>query len=217
MTEIIITIIAGSSMALFVIYLTNIFQGSPLRLYLKRKRIKKFNSQLTDAVNTMSNCLKAGLSLVQAVETVEREMEPPISEEFGIVSREHKMGLALEEAIKHLADRIKGDDIQLLVTSITIAHQLGGNLVGIFEQITSTIRARQKIQGRIQTLTAQGKMQGAVVSTLPIGLGLALYLLAPDMLSLLFTTPIGKILVAIFVFLEVSGWLLIRKIVTINV
>ncbi len=217
MIEIIIAVMVGASVAVFVLFLSNLSEGAPLRFYLMKKRIRKFNSQLVDALTTMSNCLKAGLSLPQAIETVEKQMEPPISEEFGLVNREHRMGVSLEEALLHLADRMKGDDTELLVTSITIAHELGGNLAEIFEQITTTIRERNRIQGRIETLTAQGKMQGAVVSALPVALGLILYLLAPDMMSLLFTTQIGKLLLGMFVFLEVSGWILIKRIVTINV
>jgi len=217
MIEIVIVLMVGASVAVFVLFLSNLSEGAPLRFYFKKKRIRKFNSQLVDALTTMSNCLKAGLSLPQAIETVEKQMEPPISEEFGLVNREHRMGVSLEEALLHLADRMKGDDTELLVTSITIAHELGGNLAEIFEQITTTIRERNRIQGRIETLTAQGKMQGAIVSALPVALGLILYLLAPDMISLLFTTQIGKLLLGMFVFLEVSGWILIKRIVTINV
>ncbi len=217
MMEVIIPVAAGITVTLFVMLLTNLFEGAPLRFYLKKRRIRKFNSQLVDALTTMSNCLKAGLSLPQAIEMVEKEMNPPISEEFGTVNREHRMGVSLEEALLHLSDRIKGSDTELLVTSTTIAHQLGGNLAEIFEQITATIRERNRIQGRIETLTAQGKMQGAVVSALPVALGLVLYFLTPDTLSLLFTTQIGQLLVGIFIFLEVFGWILIRRIVTINV
>ncbi len=217
MIETIIVIMGGVSIAVFAVFMFNVFKGAPLRSYMRKKRIRKFNSQLVDALTTMSNCLKAGLSLPQAIETVERQREPPVSEEFGLVNREHRMGVSLEEALLHLADRMKGEDTDLLVTSITIAYQLGGNLAEIFEQITATIRERNRIQGRIETLTSQGKMQGAIVSALPVALGLVLYLLTPDAMSLLFTTQIGHLLLGIFLVLEVSGWILIRRIVTINV
>ncbi len=215
--EILILITAGISTTALVIFIIERLHNSPLRLYFEKKRIKKFESLLVDALTTMTNCLKAGLSLIQAIEVVEKELPPPISEEFGLVNREHKMGVTLEESLLHLVDRMKGDDIQLVVTSITIAHELGGNLAEIFERIASTIRDRNKLQSRIETLTAQGRMQGIVVSALPIALGLILFYLAPETVTLLWTTQAGRLLLGTFVFLEISGWMLIRRIVTIDV
>ena len=215
--KLLLPVFAGFSSTVLFYFLLKISKSSPWKLYRRKKKIREFNNQFIDILATMSNCLKAGLSLVQAIETVEREMDDPVSEEFGTALREHRMGLRIEESLQHLADRMEGRDIQLLVTSISIAHELGANMAEIFDNIANTIRERHRIQERIETLTAQGKMQGLMVSILPIGLGLVLYILAPDMVSLLFTTQMGRFLLVLFAFLEISGWMLIRKMVTINV
>lgn len=217
MIQMLILITAGTSIAFFIMASYGFFTATALKLYLQKKRKRDFNTQLADALTTISNCLKAGMSLAQSVEMVEKETEPPICEEFGILMREYKMGANLDDALRHLADRMNGQDIELAVTSMVIAHQLGGNLPENLERITNTIRHRNRIQRRIETLTAQGKMQGAVVSALPVALALVLYLLSPETTSLLFTTSIGQIMILLFFLLEITGWLLIRKIVKINV
>lgn len=183
----------------------------------KQRRWEKFNAQLVDGLATISNSLKAGLSLVQAIEIIGREGSPPIKEEFGLVLRELTLGVELERALNNLADRIKSTDLDLVVTSINVVRGTGGNLSEMFDQIADTIRERNTLQGKIRSLTAQGRLQGIVIGLLPVGLGVILYSLEPRMITRLFTEPLGWGILALIAIFEGIGAFFIKKIVSIDV
>ncbi len=182
-----------------------------------RKRLDKFEHQLVDGLATVSNALKAGFSFMQAVDRLAKEMPPPISQEFALVIRENKLGVTLEDALTNLTKRVNSEDLDLVVTSVIVTRQVGGNLAEIFDRIAETIRERFKLQGKIKTLTAQGKLQGIVVGLLPVFLGLVLYKIDPQMMRPMFTTLPGWIGLGIILVLEIAGAFLIKKIVTIDV
>src|SRR5204863_7639248 len=134
------------------------------------QRLRTFNGQLADTLMLMSNSLRAGYSLLHAMETVSREAPQPSAEEFGRVVREVGLGLGPEEALTNLHRRLPSDDLDLMVTAINVQHEVGGNLAKIFDTLAETIRERQRIHGEIQTLTAQQRMGGNVIALLPIAL-----------------------------------------------
>lgn len=183
----------------------------------KRKRMNKFNEQLVDALATLSNSLKAGFSLVQALELLSREMNPPISQEFGLMLREHKLGVHLDKALQNMTERIESPNLDLVVTSIVIARSAGGNLAEIFERISTTIREISRLEGKIDALTAQGRLQGIVIGLLPIALGYLMYLLDPNMMTVLFTDPIGWGILGIIIVFEAIGAFFIWRIVSIDI
>ena len=190
------------------------------RIYLrqlKKNRKKKFDAQLTEALTTVSNSLKAGLSLQQALDFLVKESEPPLSQEFSLVIRSTKLGVSMEEALERSGKRMPSEQMELVVTSINISRQLGGNLSEIFDRIANTIRERDKMHGKIGALTSQGKMQGLVVGLLPIGLGIIMYFLDPATMKIMFTSAIGWAFLATVIFLELIGGFLIYKIVNIDV
>src|SRR5204863_8057553 len=122
------------------------------RLWLARRqaaRLKAFNNQLGDTIGLMSNSLRSGMSLVQSMEMISREAEPPISDEFQRVVREIGLGVGPQEALVHLARRVDSDDLELLVTAILVQFEIGGNLSSILDSIAGTIRERGKLQGEI--------------------------------------------------------------------
>ena len=184
---------------------------------LKKKRLIKFESQLVDTLSTISNSLKAGLSLPQAIEMVSKEFPPPISQEFGLTVKEMMLGVEMEKALINLGERVKSQDLELVITSINIVKDIGGNLSQMLDNISSTIRERNTIQGKIRALTAQGRMQGLIIGLLPIGLGFILYSLEPRMIIRLFTDPIGWMIILIIILFEAIGIFFIRKIVAIDV
>ena len=184
---------------------------------MKRRRLRKFNVQLVDSLVNMSNALKAGFSIQQAIELVVREGQNPIAQEFATFLHQTRVGMRMEDAFESLQTRVGSDDLMLMVASIETARQTGGNLTEVFEKIAHTIRERMRIEQRIRTLTAQGRLQGIVVGTMPILLGLAMFTLDKGMMVVFLHSPFGAgVLVAVAI-LELLGALVIRKIINIDV
>jgi tight adherence protein B len=197
------------------------------RWYVKRrqgKRINQFNKQLPDTITLIANALRAGSSFLQAIELVVREARPPISTEFARVIREVNLGLPFEQALENLVRRVRSEDLELMVTAISIQYTVGGNLAEILDSIAYTIRERVRIKGEIRTLTAQQRMSGYVVALLPIALVGFLSIIAPSFMAPMLDPdvnilgiPTGMILIGIGGFMMPVGFLIIRRIVDIEV
>ena len=185
--------------------------------HLKKKRLQKFNRQLVDALTQMSAAFKAGLTLPQAAENISKEMGPPLGQEFGLLVKELKLGVPMEEALNNMADRVGSEDLDLVVTSTNIARQLGGNMAEMYDIISATIRERFRLEGRIQALTAQGRMQGWVVSLMPLVVGVGFYVWRPDLMKPMLESWFGKALVLLILVMEFIGMVIIRRIVDIKV
>jgi tight adherence protein B len=190
----------------------------------KSKRLKAFNSGLADTITLLANSLRAGSSFLQSVEMVVREAQPPISTEFARVIREVNLGLPLNDALGNLQRRMKSDDLGLMTTAIAIHNSVGGNLAEILDTIAFTIRERVRIKGEIKTLTAQQRMSGYVVGFLPIALVLLLSVIAPTFMEpmfqqppSLFGQPMGLFILALGGIMMGIGFMLIRRIVDIEV
>ena len=184
---------------------------------LYNKKIDKFNNQLIEGLSSIANSLRAGSSFQQALEVLVRESSPPISEEFAQVNHEVRLGVPIAEALNNLTKRVESRELHISVTAINIAREAGGRLAEILNNISSTMRERNKLQGKIKALTAQGKMSGIIVGSLPILLGFVLYLMDPEMMKPMFTTPIGYILIGLVVLMLAIGGFVIKKIITIDI
>lgn len=185
--------------------------------WLWNRRLQKFEDQLLDALAFMSNGLRSGLSLVQCMDMVVEELDNPISEEFGLVMAEQRVGVPFEEALLNLEKRVPTEDVQILVTSINILRQSGGNLSETFQTISYTIRERKKVEGRIRTLTAQGVAQAIIITIMPFGLGFVLWLFDNELVARMWTTWLGWVFIALMLLLQAVGALIMRRIVTIRV
>ncbi|MCC7441639.1 MAG: type II secretion system F family protein [Bdellovibrionales bacterium] len=181
------------------------------------RRVSKLVAQMVDGLGLMSNGMKSGLSVVQAMGLVTQEMQNPIRQEFELILNENKLGVSLEEAFTNFSKRVKSDDVEMFVTSVNILKETGGNLAETFDTIVSTIRERVKVENKIKALTSQGLVQGIFVMSVPPVLGFLLYQSDPDFMRPLFTTTIGLIVCMVIVVLEVIAFFIIRKIVTIDV
>ena len=190
---------------------------SPLARYLDNRRREKFNLQLPEALATMSNALRAGFSLSQAFDSVVEQGMPPMSEEFAILQQQLKIGMSFEDALESLSQRVGSDDLTLVTTAILISRKTGGNVTEIFDKISETIRGRQRIERKVKSLTAQGRMQGIVVSAMPAFLGLVMTLIKPKMMIPFLTSATGVLAVLAMCALITVGWLMIRKIVKIDI
>ena len=197
------------------------------RFWLGRRksgRLNSFNKQLPDTITLIANALRAGSSFLQAIELVGRESRPPVSTEFGRVIREVNLGLPFEQALENMVRRVRSDDLELMATAIAIQHQVGGNLAEILDSIAYTIRERVRIKGEIRTLTAQQRLSGYVVGFLPIALAGFLFIAAPNFMEPMFLNPpavlglpAGVVILIFGGFMMFIGFMLIRKIVDIEV
>lgn len=184
---------------------------------LKRRRLMNLITQLPDGLTMMSGSLRAGASLQMALDMVVKEAPAPMCQEFSILLREQRLGLALEDSLRGMADRLRIEEIDLFVSALTIAKEVGGNLSEILDRLASTLRAKAAMEGKIRALTSQGKLQGIVVGCLPLFLAWVLYIMDPAAMMPLFTTWYGWCtMAAVFLMLFLGGFF-IKKIVTIDV
>jgi tight adherence protein B len=184
---------------------------------LQARRLNAFNNQLGDTLILLSNSLRSGYSLLQSMETVSRELPPPMSTEFTRVVREIGLGLTIEEALAHMLQRIQSDDLDLVITAINIQHEVGGNLAEILDTIAYTIRERVRIKGQIRAMTAQQRFSGYVVSLLPFILGVAMFVINPNYIGRMFNDPCGIMMLITGGIMIVAGYMVIRQITNIEV
>ena len=155
------------------------------RFYVKRqqkKRLQKFNDQLSDMLNLMVNGLRAGYSTMQAMEAISKELPSPISDEFRRVVQEMQIGISMETALENLLRRIPSEDLDFVITAINVQREVGGNLSEILDNISFTIRERVRIKGEVRVLTSQVRTSGSVLSLIPFGLTIILWFLNPEYL-----------------------------------
>ena len=189
----------------------------PLVNWYYKRRCAKFVIQMVDALNLMSNGMKSGLSVAQAVGLVVQEMPNPVQQEFNLVLSENKLGIPLEEALNNLAKRVQADDVEMFVTAINILKETGGNLAETFDTISTTIRERIKVEKKIEVLTASSFYQGMVVLAMPPVMGLIFYTSDPEFMRPLFSTSIGWLFVTGVFTLELVAFFVIMKLVKIDV
>ena len=190
------------------------------RLYLrhkKRMRLIHFNEQLEDALTSMSSALKSGFSINQAIDVIAQENIRPISVEFRQLMQEIRLGVPLEDALHNMVERLQSDDMELVATAIITARQTGGELTVIFERLAGVIRERSRIQGRIRSITAMGRLQAYLVGAMPFLLMVILTYMAPAIMSAFFNSIVGIIAIGVVCVLVVTGFLIIKKIVTIDI
>ena len=184
---------------------------------MRGRRLRAFNDQLGDTLNLMVNSIRAGYSILQAMEAVSEEMGSPICDEFGRVVREVQLGLTLEQGLDNMMRRITSDDLDMMVTAIKVQREVGGNLAEVLDSISYTIRERVRIKGDIRSLTAYGRGAGNLLTAVPILLSAIIYLITPDFMSLLFTDRCGWMMLGFAGLGIVLGYIVISKIVDIDV
>jgi tight adherence protein B len=183
----------------------------------RRVRLKKFASQLPDALELVARALRAGHSLGAGMHVVAEEMPSPIAEEFGRVYDEQNLGIALEVSMQTMCERVPNLDLRFFVTSVAIQRQTGGDLAEILDKIGYVIRERYRILGQVKALTAEGRLSGVVLIVLPFALfGLMLHM-RPDYVSTLWTHPLGIKMAVAGLIMQVLGAIVIKKIVDIKV
>lgn len=181
------------------------------------RRRTAFTEQLGDCLITVANALRAGYSFQQAMEVVAREMEPPISDEFAQVTREVTMSVPLESALEGMNNRVGSADFDLVVTAVLIQREVGGNLAQILDSISDTIHERIRMKREIYALTAQGRLSAWVLILMPLGFALFMYIFSRERLMILLTEPVGRIALLGSFILELIGYVVIQRIVHVDV
>jgi len=177
--------------------------------FLETRRKNKFAAQLVDGIMSLSSSLRAGLSLIQAFEVLVEELPVPISQEFGLVLRENKMGVPLETSLAALNKRMEIEELELLIDAMLIARESGGDLTKVFSRLATTIRDRNKVKEHIKTLTLQGRFQGILMSALPIMFVMWVMTFNKHHFDIMLTSEIGRFLLILAAFLQVAGMYLI--------
>jgi tight adherence protein B len=185
--------------------------------WLRLRRRRQLLRQLPDCLDLLAASLRSGLALLPAIQHLARNQPPPAGQELALVIRRHRLGTSLDDALEDLQRRIGGTEAALFVTAVGVARQLGGNLSDVLARLSQTLRERQAIEGKIASLTAQGRLQAHIVGLLPLALLVVMTRMEPQAMHLMFTTPQGWAALLVLAVLELSGMLLLRRLVRIEV
>ncbi|MBO7482724.1 MAG: type II secretion system F family protein [Kiritimatiellae bacterium] len=183
----------------------------------KAKRHEQFEERILDLTMGLSNAMKAGMALPQALEKVSSQLGGVIQEEVAVVLREYRLGMGIAEAMTRLSERMPCEDMRLIVSAVRLTMQTGGSLVDVLSQLVDTIRNRTEFQAKLKTLTAQGRFEAMAMASAPVLAFIVLYLCQPDLMLPLVTTSTGWIAIGVAAVLEIIGFFVIKKIVTIEV
>ena len=221
---IILAFIPGSILYLFtgnlVLLLVLVAAGVAIPVvYVKSKqksRLKKFDEQLSDALMIACSCLRSGLSFNQAMETIAKDMDAPVSTEFATAIKEMNMGFSVEDALENMGERMKSSHLQLMISAVLVQRQTGGNLSHILETISDTIKDRMKLKKQLKTATASGKMSGLIVGAMPVIMLVMFTLISYDFVKVLYEDPKGNIVLGVAAGLELLAFVMIKKITTVK-
>jgi len=209
--------LSGDKLLGFVSFVGLLFSPYIILNILIKKRLKKFERQLPDALIMLAGSIRAGASLSTAIDGLIKESPAPLSQEFSLMVRERKLGVDMDTVIENMERRLPLEDLFMFLSAVRISREVGGNLAETLEALAETLRRKLTMEGKIDSLTAQGKLQGVVMSSLPIVLMIALLKLEPDTMGLMFTTKLGWMVLAIILVMQLLGFMAIRKITQINV
>lgn len=217
LVPVVVLMLTASVPLAFLITICSLFLPRLAYAFLKGRRKVMLVHQMPDALNMLGGSLRSGASLALAMDLVANETPAPFSQEISLVLREQKLGVSLEDAFESMGKRLDMEEVDLIVSAITISKSVGGNLAEVLERLANTLRAKAAMEGKIKALTSQGKLQGIVVGLLPVFLAFVLFQMEPQAMEPLFTTWYGWATVAVVLVFLVVGAFFIRKIINIDV
>lgn len=207
-------LVFAATKILLVAALVGLIGAAGPRMIVRRRAAAhdaQLNAQVADTIELIASAMRSGFGFMHSLELAGREQSGPIAEEFRQVVREIDLGVSVDEALERLAIRTNDEDLDLVVQAVLVLRRVGGDLGEVLGRIADMIRDRIRVRGEIRTLTAQMRMSSWVVSGLPVALGGATALMQPEQMAVLFTEPIGQMLVAVAVVLQVIGFIVIRR------
>lgn len=214
---VIVTELSGDVSLGVLSFVAVLFSPYLILKFLIKKRLKRFEQQLPDALIMIAGSIRSGASLPIALDSLVKESSPPLSQEFSLLVRERKLGLNMDTALENMERRLPLEDLSMFLSAVRISREIGGNLAETLESLAETLRRKLVMEGKIDSLTAQGKLQGIVMSSLPIFLMIALLKLEPTAMGMMFTTKIGWVVLFMIFLMQILGFLAIRKITEIDV
>jgi tight adherence protein B len=214
---ILVWVVIGNALMGIPVFFVLAFLPRLIYAWMRKRRLRKFEEQLPDALMMLSGGLRAGVGLTSAIQQLVAEAQAPLAQEFTLVLREQRLGVTLEQTLNNLNRRMPTQTTTLVVSAMRIASETGGGLAETLERTSYTIRSRLQMEGKIGALTAQGKLQAWVVGLLPMVLMAVLNKMEPEAMSMLWHTRIGWGTLAVIAFFEVMGVYVIRKIIAIDV
>lgn len=187
-----------------------------LHWWWRRRYLQRIGAQLPDMITMLAGGVRAGAALAQGLDQLAQRVPAPLGHELALVMRRHRLGVRLEDALQEMAARMPLEPVRLLVTSVSLALQVGGGLGGTLDRLASSLRRKQAVEAKLRSLTAQGRLQAIIVTALPFALMLAMFVLDEASMRPLFATASGWMVLGCILVLDLTGWLLIRRIVAID-
>lgn len=183
----------------------------------RRARMRRFEEQFPESLEFVSRSMRAGHAFSVSLEMIHREFQEPLAGEFRRTFEEHNLGLPLDVALQKLAKRVPSLDVHFFVSAVLLQKRTGGNLAEILDKLAYVIRERFKLRGRIRAISAHGRMTGLALSCIPIGVAVLMFYTNPDYVRFFFLDDIGNIMLGGAVALQIIGYLIMKKITTIEV
>ncbi|QDW30531.1 type II secretion system protein F [Arthrobacter sp. KBS0702] len=208
-------VVGGPLLAILLVVLAPV-AGHLVLTFLTGKRRAKFDDQLGDTLQLLSGGLRAGHSILRAIDAAGSESQSPTAEEMRRVITETSLGRDLLASLSDTADRMRSEDFVWIAQAIQINREVGGNLAEVLDQVNETIRERAEIKGHIKSLAAEGKFSAYILMAMPIGIVLMLMLVNPGYMNVMFTNPLGWAMIAASVILMTIGGLWMRKIIDLK-
>lgn len=191
----------------------------PKKMYrwMRQRRINQIQQQLPDGLMMIAGSMRAGLGFAPSLESLARDIEPPLAQEFALVLREQRMGVKMEEALAHFNDRVPVPDVTLFVSAVNISREVGGNLAESMASLADTLRRRLIMENKVKSLTAQGRLQAIVMALMPVGIMGFLTLAYPQTMTAMYHTPLGWAVISVAAVMEYLGYRMCRKITSIDI
>lgn len=184
---------------------------------LRRRRLAAIERQLIELLPMLASALRSGFAFQQGVELAAKQLPSPLADELALLLNDVNLGATMEAALLDFGQRVGSTDLDMIITAILVQQASGGNLAEILDQAAETLRERERIRGDLQTLTAQQRMTGTILSVYPIAIGLLLLAIMPSMWSVLFTETVGRVFLGIALGLQLSGFFFIRRVMNIEI
>lgn len=185
--------------------------------FMRHRRLRAIEGQLVETLTLISNAVRSGFGLLQGVQAASRQISSPMADELEHMIQDTNLGVGAEEALLDLGRRVGSYDLDMAITAIVIQRTTGGNLSEILDNVAETIRERERVQGEINTLTAEKRFSGNILSVYPAALAAIMFLIRPTLMSVLVTEPAGWVLLGIAGALQLVGFIIIRRIVAIDI
>jgi len=210
-------VISGNALLAVIAVIIILFLPRKIYRWMRERRVLKIQAQLPDGLMMMASSMRAGLGFGPAMESLARDADPPLAEEFSLVLREQRMGVKPDAALEHFNVRVPIADVTLFVSAVNISRDIGGNLAESLASLSETLRRRLIMEDKVRALTAQGRLQGIVMAMLPVGIVTFLTFAYPETMNAMYHTFIGWCVMAVAAIMEFLGYRMCRKIMSIDV